>query len=694
MKIRSLGIKISILVALVIAVVIVLIVTIVSARTDALVNDFTTTSAHFSNRSLQHEFDRLIIEAEAMSKMVSRSEYVIDAIARNDMVALKRSVLGYKEGVDMISITDKEGTVLMRSYNDDFGDNIANDRSMEIAMSTGAPVGMIEIDSNGTLSTAGISPIYDYDGNIKAFVRCRHDLTKPEYVDNIKATTNSEVTIFAGDMRVNTTLINDKGERIIGTKASETIARRVLQNGETFEDRIQLLGSTFAVSYSPLISDGQIIGILFAGENLDKILEDQNKKITEVTIVGAATGIAGAVLIFIISIFMISKPLKRIGAFAGKIKSGELGISKASDKKIPIRSHDEIGTLARSLEQAYAQLQVYIGEIRERMDGLAAGDLLTKSTIDFEGDFVLIKNAINDIVQNLNQTMSSINSASSQVASGSKQIADGATSLAQGSTQQAASVQELSSSVTEIARKTSENATMANRAAELATSIKSNAEKGSRQMDDMVNAVKEISNASNEIGKVIKVIDDIAFQTNILALNAAVEAARAGQHGKGFAVVAEEVRNLAAKSAEAAKETGTMIQNSMDKAEIGARIAEETALSLSEIVNGINESDKIMIEIARSSEEQSQGVNQVNIGIDQVAQVVQQNSATAEQSAAASEQMSSQSVMLEKLISQFKVRETGTKSLGSSSSSRAPVPSPPAYEEETSGYTNGDFGKY
>ena len=241
--------------------------------------------------------------------------------------------------------------------------------------------------------------------------------------------------------------------------------------------------------------------------------------------------------------------------------------------------------------------------------------------------------------------------------------------------------------MTEIARKTTENASMANRAAELATNIKSNAEKGSRQMDDMVKAVKEISEASNEIGKVIKVIDDIAFQTNILALNAAVEAARAGQHGKGFAVVAEEVRNLAAKSAEAAKETNTMIQNSMEKAEVGARIAEETAVSLSEIVNGINESDRIMVDIARSSEEQSEGVSQVNIGIDQVAQVVQQNSATAQQSAAASEQMSSQSSMLENLISQFKVREKGTKSLGAPSR-QAPVPPPP----DMSG--NGNFGKY
>jgi methyl-accepting chemotaxis protein len=169
-------------------------------------------------------------------------------------------------------------------------------------------------------------------------------------------------------------------------------------------------------------------------------------------------------------------------------------------------------------------------------------------------------------------------------------------------------------------------------------------------------AVNEITQASQSIGKVIKVIDDIAFQTNILALNAAVEAARAGQHGKGFAVVAEEVRSLAAKSAEAANDTGSLIANSIEKAGVGAKIASETAASLVEIVSGINESSRIVEEIAASSEVQSADILQINNGIDQVAQVVQQNSATAEQSAAASEELSGQSDMLKGLISQFRLK--------------------------------------
>jgi methyl-accepting chemotaxis protein len=235
-------------------------------------------------------------------------------------------------------------------------------------------------------------------------------------------------------------------------------------------------------------------------------------------------------------------------------------------------------------------------------------------------------------------------------------VANGAQSLAQGATEQAASIQELSDSVMMIAERTKVSAEMAGETAKLAASVQEKAEKGSVQMDGLMKAVKEINDASQSINKIIKTIDDIAFQTNILALNAAVEAARAGQHGKGFAVVAEEVRNLAAKSAEAAKETGDMIQNTIDKAELGSQIAGETATSLVEIVSGIRESSELMIEIAKSSEEQSSSIAQVNIGIDQVAQVVQQNSATAEESAAASEEMSSQSSLLQELASKFKLK--------------------------------------
>jgi len=234
------------------------------------------------------------------------------------------------------------------------------------------------------------------------------------------------------------------------------------------------------------------------------------------------------------------------------------------------------------------------------------------------------------------------------------QITDDSRNLARDSSQQSASVQQLSASISEIAQITKDNADMAERAASLADTIMHNAEKGSRQMDEMTTAVTEINQASQRINKVIKVIDDIAFQTNILALNAAVEAARAGQHGKGFAVVAEEVRNLAAKSAEAAKDTGELISNSIDKAELGARIAGETAESLTEIVEGINESNKLINDIAKYSGEQSQGISTINRGIEHVAQGIQQTNTVAEMSVSTSQKISDQTNMLDKLMKEFK----------------------------------------
>jgi len=360
-----------------------------------------------------------------------------------------------------------------------------------------------------------------------------------------------------------------------------------------------------------------------------------------------------AVLIFMITKNTITKPLTLLAAFMKKAGStGDLTLTSADIDSINklAKSEDEIG-------QAIAGSALFVQHVTSVADDL---EVIANSDLNIEiellSDSDMMGKSMKQMVDNLNNMFAEIQASTGQVSTGSKQVADGAQSLAQGATEQAASIEELSSSIAEVAERTKENATIADKTSRLSETIKGNAEKGSQQMDDMITAVGEINEASKNISKIIKTIDDIAFQTNILALNAAVEAARAGQHGKGFAVVAEEVRNLASKSAEAAKDTGDMIQNSMEKAEFGARIAGETAASLKEIVSGINESSHLIEEIAKSSENQSSGISQINIGIDQVAQVVQQNSATAEESAAASEEMSSQADILQQLIARFKLK--------------------------------------
>ncbi len=384
---------------------------------------------------------------------------------------------------------------------------------------------------------------------------------------------------------------------------------------------------------------------------------------------------------------LISKPVNRMKAIMDQTGSrGDFSLDPAVQARLEhdILVKDEIG---QSL-LAFKSLFMHIISISQALDKISNNDLTGDIKLLSEQD--TLGNSMKKMQDSLNNMFSEINNSTNQVSTGSKQIADGAQSLAQGSTQQAAAVEQLSSSINEIATKTADNAVMAGKAATLSETIRTNAQKGSSQMDQMMVAVKEINEASQSINKVIKVIDDIAFQTNILALNAAVEAARAGQHGKGFAVVAEEVRNLAAKSASAAKDTGSLIANSMEKAQLGARIAEETSASLNDIVKGINESTGIISDIARSSEEQSAGIRQINTGIDQVAQVVQQNSATAEQSAAASEEMSGQSHLLEELVSQFKLKNADSKPrIAGAPRKQLSMPQKSSHAPSSS-----DFGKY
>lgn len=346
----------------------------------------------------------------------------------------------------------------------------------------------------------------------------------------------------------------------------------------------------------------------------------------------------------------VIEPVKEASVVLQEMAKGNLKVSVKGNYK---GDHAEI---KNSLNSTISTISVYINDITRVLSEIAAGNLTIGVTSDYMGDFVEIKNSLNMIVDSLNEVLSDMNSASEQVAEGARQVSASGQALSQGSTEQASVVEELTSSLSQIAVQTKQNATNAKQANELSLAARDNAAHGNKQMDGMLKAMAEINESSGNISKIIKVIDEIAFQTNILALNAAVEAARAGQHGKGFAVVAEEVRNLAARSADAAKETTMMIEGSIKKVEDGTKIASATAEALNSIVEGVAKATALVGEIAVASNDQATGIAQVDQGIAQVSQVTQTNSATAEESAAASEELSSQAQLLKELVSKFRLK--------------------------------------
>jgi len=321
---------------------------------------------------------------------------------------------------------------------------------------------------------------------------------------------------------------------------------------------------------------------------------------------------------------------------------------------------DSFNQLNQSLMKSTNAIKNYIDEISEILSDIANKNISVKIEREYLGNFMSLKDSINYIINQYNRILSEINSAASQVEIGAQQVSFSSQSLSRGASEQADAVEQIVATITDVAEHTKHNAVNANKANELSTKAKEDAQNGNKQMMEMLSAMDAIKESSKNIGNVIKVIDDIAFQTNLLALNAAVEAARAGQYGKGFAVVAEEVRNLASRSSEAAKETTNMIDNSIKKVEMGNKIVNETAGALNEIVDDVTEAAGIVETILEASGQQSLAIEQISHGMNQISKVTQENNATAEESAAASEEMAGQAEMLKSQINEFKLKNDQT----------------------------------
>ncbi len=482
------------------------------------------------------------------------------------------------------------------------------------------------------------------------------DEDKTALLDALKQEMGCEFTIFRGDERAYTT-IQQNGERAVGTRLSSDLAGVVLQQGKSYVGRASILGENHLCSYAPTYdANGQIDGLIFAGISMSSAVN----QIWLTIVLSCAAGLALIVLgILIVGAYIkrtVSTPLFRLSILAQTLEQGDLGLNQHQTMLVGISSNDEIGVLSQSFDSTISRLRNYIGEISTMLEAIAGGDLTAQITQEYVGDFASIRTSLNDILQKLNSTMGQIVASAEHVSGGAEQMSTASQALSQGSMEQTTAVEELEHTmraVTENVRQTAENA---QRAREQVTGMGVQLAEGNQKMQEMIAAMGEITDSSNEIEKIIKTIEDIAFQTNILALNAAVEAARAGTAGKGFAVVADEVRSLAAKSAEASQSTSALIGRSISAVNQGTQIADATAQQLKNVVEGAHGIEETINGIAADAQTQAGAVVQIQDQIGQITGVVQTNSSTAEESAATSQELSAQANVLKQLVKTFRLR--------------------------------------
>ncbi len=637
--------------------------------------------------------------------------------------------------LDLLTVTDMNGVVAMRSHiPSKFGDSDAGLPHVKAALSGKRTVAYESSADNPIALRCGV-PITQNGKQIGA-VSAGYNLGANAFVDKMKAFSGADITMFCGDTRVATTVLNHRGERNIGTKADEKIYKQIL-TGREYIGEAKVVGRNLFTYYAPIYNAADsVFGMTFVGTDITQEKRRMARSVITVIIIMLAL-CAAAVLVGQYIAGDIAKPLSAtvnmmnelgrghldvrlnlnrkdelgvmanaVDMFADDMQNVVIGTMKkisVGDLSAKIEPKDDKDEISGALKKTLESLNVVVGTMKkisvgdlsvviepkdehdeisnalkrtvESLHGLiiddggrvfnaaANKDLSQRLTCTYQGEFARMKDNINTVMQNLDDALSHVTLTVSQVSSASDELSHGAQNFAECSSEQASSLEEVSSTLESMSSMTKQNAGNSNQAMILASEARVAANNGDISMKHMAEAINQIKQSADNTAKIIKTIDDIAFQTNLLALNAAVEAARAGEAGKGFAVVAEEVRNLAMLSAEAAKNTADMIEESVKNADGGVRITVEVANSLGRILDRTGKAGDLISEIAAVCNEQAEGIEQVNAAVANMSQVTQRTAASSEESAGATEELSSLAADLAAMVREFKLSEGGAARL-------------------------------
>ena len=569
-----------------------------------------------------------------------------DDQARMDM--LQASFTKNNNQYISLAILDGSGKVLVSS-----GDSTADGVDKE------------QIEEAKKMTAAYISDIYEINGNKYFTIICTgKNETGAERISVLTIDTtllSKDLNSFKLGSRGFVYVINNKGKVIVepsaknakadiyslgdSEKEAAEAAKAILGTDEG-DENYEYNDTTY---YTYHVKSDYFNSKIVMTVDIADFAESQNVAVRNGLIIGTLI----LILTVVFSVFFASRLAKPIISTTNRLRS--LAQGNLTDPVDVWYSKDELGVLSTSLEETVFSLRQYISLITYSLTQISEGNLQYRLEGNFKGDFFKIKSTFNEIFDSLNDTFASINLSAEQVNSGAVQVSDYSQSVSQGATQQASAIEELSATLSDVSDQIMQNSEDSKNAYNIVSDNTEAVNNCNEDMENMLKAMNAIKTSSDEIAKIIKVIDEISFQTNILALNAAVEAAREGS--KGFGVVADEVRRLASRSAEAARQTADLIENSSAAVSKGSQIAEQTAKSLSEIVEKSNQIRALVKNISEASETQSGAIAQVNTGVDQISAVVSANTSTAVSTASASEELSSQSLILKNMIARFKLDE-------------------------------------